>query len=129
MKKLAKKYQMFLKYIITAVISFLIDISFFALFNTYIRLDELPSTILARCISSPANFFLNKKKVFKSDEKTKIAIIKYFTLVIIQMFVSGILVEEICNFVSFNAIFIKMPVEIVLFICNFLIQKMLIFKK
>ncbi len=129
MIKLFKKYQTFIKYFGVAIFSFLIDVGFFMLFNTLIKINELPATILARCISSPINFILNRNQVFVSNVKISKSIGKYFSLVIVQMFISGIVVEELCNFVSFNAVFIKIPVEIILFIMNYLIQKFLIFKK
>lgn len=128
-KKLIKKYSIFLKYITASFLSFIIDISLFTSFNTFFKISELLSTIMARCISSPINFSLNKDKVFNSNVNIKLAIVKYFTIVIIQMFISGMVVESICNYVTFNAVFIKVPVEIILFVCNYLIQKLLIFKK
>ena len=129
MKKLLKKYGTFLKYIGISLLSFIIDISLFGSFNTFFKIDELPATILARVISSPINFLLNKKRVFKSNVKVLNASVKYFSLVIVQMFISGLVVDTICEYVTFNAVFIIVPVEIILFITNYLIQKYLIFKK
>ncbi len=129
MKSSLKKYGVFLKYFSVSILSFVIDITLFTSFNTFFKIDEFISTIMARVISSPINFLLNKQKVFKSDTKIKPALVKYFTLVVIQMFISGVLVDGICEYVTFNAVFIKVPVEICLFIINYLIQKYLIFKK
>ncbi len=132
MKELINKYSMFIKYIIVSCLSFIIDISFFNIFNFIFKsLDYriIISTILARIISSLINFMLNKDKVFKSNESTKVTIVKYYTLVIVQMLISAFVVNKLYKVLSINENFIKIPVEIILFICNYLIQKVLIFKR
>lgn len=128
-KEFIKKYNMFLKYIVVAGISFGIDILLFSLFNTFFSLNIIVATIMARVISSFINYLLNKDKVFKSDETTKSTIFKYYTLVVIQMLVSAFVVNNLYKIIHINATFIKVPVEFILFICNYLIQKILIFKR
>lgn len=128
-KKTYKKYETFLKYIFVAGISFVIDILFFNIFNNLISLSIILSTICARVISSFINYLLNRDKVFKSDEKKLKTVIKYYILVIIQMSVSAIFVDNLYKLVKINPTIIKIPVEFTLFICNYIIQKVLIFKK
>ena len=128
-KKIYKKYETFLKYIFVAGISFVIDILFFNIFNNLISLSIIISTICARVISSFINYLLNRDKVFKSDEKKLKTVIKYYILVIIQMSVSAIFVDNLYKLVKINPTIIKIPVEFTLFICNYIIQKVLIFKK
>ena len=128
-KKTYKKYETFLKYIFVAGISFVIDILFFNIFNNLISLSIIISTSCARVISSFINYLLNRDKVFKSDEKKLKTVIKYYILVIIQMSVSAIFVDNLYKLVKINPTIIKIPVEFTLFICNYIIQKVLIFKK
>lgn len=124
-----KKYEIFIKYILVAIISFLIDISIFTICNTLFNIKIVVATIIARVISSFINYLLNRDKVFKSDENKIKTVIKYYLLVIVQMFASAFLVDNIYNLINVNASFIKIPVELFLFICNYLIQKIFIFKK
>ena len=126
-----KKYETFIKYIFVAIISFLIDISIFTLFNKILDFDKkiILATIIARIVSSFINYLLNKDKVFKSNEGIIKTLIKYYSLVIIQMFLSAILVDSLYTLIKIDATLIKIPVEFILFICNYLIQKLLIFKK
>lgn len=128
-KKTYKKYETFLKYIFVAGISFVIDILFFNIFNNLISLSIIISTICARVISSFINYLLNRDKVFKSDENKLKTVIKYYILVIIQMSVSALFVDNLYKLVKINPTIIKIPVEFTLFICNYIIQKVLIFKK
>lgn len=126
--KLLKKYEMFLKYISVAIISFLIDISFFKLFLIIFNNNIILSTILARIISSFINYLLNRNKVFNSKEKVFNTIIKYYGLVVIQMLVSAFVVDNLYKLITINPVYIKVPVELFIFICNYLIQKIFIFK-
>ncbi len=128
-QKILKKYQMFLKYLIVAGLSFGIDIIFFTLFNTFFKISIVVATIMARVISSFINYLLNKNKVFESKVNTYQTIFKYYLLVIIQMSISALVVDNIHKFVTINPSFIKIPVELFLFVCNYLIQKFLIFRR
>lgn len=130
LKELIKKYEMFLKYIFVAGISFLIDITLFAFFNRMLNFsfNIILATILARIISSFINYLMNRDKVFKSTENKLKTAIKYYILVIIQMFISAFLVNNLYGLFKINATIIKVPVELFLFICNYIIQKLFIFK-
>ena len=130
LKELIKKYEMFLKYIFVAGISFLIDITLFAFFNRILNFsfNIILATILARIISSFINYLMNRDKVFKSTENKLKTAIKYYILVIIQMFISAFLVNNLYGLFKINATIIKVPVELFLFICNYIIQKLFIFK-
>ena len=63
-KSLINKYQTFIKYIISAGISYAIDLFAFTIFCFVFKTQEayiLIATILARVISSFINFLINKK--------------------------------------------------------------------
>lgn len=129
--ELLKKYETFIKYIFVAGISFVIDICLFTLFNSILNFKSkiIIATIIARVISSFINYLLNNGVVFKSDENKLKTAIKYYILVVIQMCISALLVDNLYKIIKVDATFIKIPVELILFICNYLIQKLLIFKR
>jgi len=128
-KDLFKKYETFIKYLIVAGISFIMDILFFNVFYIVFAKKIIIATILARVISSFINYLLNRNQVFKSAEKNSITIVKYYSLVVIQMLISALLVDNLYKLIKINATFIKVPVEVFLFICNYVIQKLFIFKR
>lgn len=126
-------YKLFLKYIISSVSSFIVDILLFSLFLKYmpeinigIITTIVISTILARIISSIYNFIINSKLVFKNKNKT--SILKYFILVIAQMFISAFIVSKLFDLFQINATVIKVVVDTIIFIINFVIQREFIFK-
>ena len=132
---LIKKYQTFIRYIFSAGISFAIDLSLFTVFSAILKnyiSDQaiFLATILARIISSLINYFLNRNTVFKMDQKNFdfTTLIKYYLLVIIQMLVSATVVYKLYQLLHINETLIKIPVEVVLFMMNYIIQKLFIFK-
>lgn len=64
----------------------------------------------------------------KKTEKT-ILFIAYFSLVIINITLSAILVDTISNFIPIYATFIKVVVDLLIFVINFFIQKKFIFNQ
>ncbi len=125
-------YKMFAKYIFSAISSFLIDIILFKfmliILNKWnITNQIIISTIIARIISAICNYKLNGKVVFKNIEKK--SFIKYVILVIVQMFMSAFLVEYINNVIKINPVIIKIVVDSVIFVVNFIIQREFVFKK
>lgn len=131
MIKLINKYMVFIKYIISAGISFGLDILLFTIFNILFKnissFSIIIATILARVISSCINFLINKNVVFNFKNNNITILIKYFGLVITQMFVSSFSVFYLYKLTSFNETIIKIFVDIVLFVINFFVQKKFIF--
>ena len=119
------------KYLFSAVSSFLIDLTLFTIFNIIFsflgNISIIISTIIARIISSLYNYFFNSKYVFCNY--SKISIIKYYILVVIQMLISASSVYLInLNFDSINDTIIKGIIDIVIFIINYIMQKTVVFK-
>ena len=131
-----KIYKLFMKYIISSLGSFIVDIILFSIFvkilpeihlinNTITTI--VIATIIARIISSLLNFTINSKVVFKNSTKT--SIIKYFVLVIIQMLVSAFAVSGLFKVLNIDSTVIKIIVDVIIFIVNFVVQREWIFKK
>ena len=126
--QITNKYDLvkIIKYIFSSGSSFFIDILLFTIFDYFFN-NILISTIIARIISSLYNYFINSRLVFKNY--TKSSIIKYYCLVIIQMFVSAFLVSMFSNiFIKTNDSIIKFFVDVFIFIINYFIQKEVVFK-
>ena len=124
-------FKVFFKYIISSFSSFIIDILLFTLFVALFKdkfIDYiLISTILARIISSSYNYLLNHKFVFKSQKNNRQTIFKYYTLVILQMALSGLLVTLLVDKLMINETIVKICVDTILFFISFFIQRKFIF--
>ena len=114
-----------------------VDISLFAIFVhifksvTYAGYIYI-ATVLARAISSFVNYLVNKNTVFKNKSNNKKEFVKslvgYYILVIINVAVSGVCVNFIAKSLSWNETLVKFLVDMVLFVCNYVIQREFIFK-
>ncbi len=126
-----RKNKTFIKYVFSAGSSFVLDLGLFTLFNYLFGMvmgyeSIIVATIVARILSSLYNFAINSKYVFK--QYSKVMLLKYYILVIIQMLVSSILVYFINKYlIDTFAVVIKFVVDIILFIINYFIQKTIIF--
>ena len=126
-KEIINKYRMILTYLVSAGLSFGIDIAFFSIFMLFNN-NIILNSYLARTVSSIINYILNKKFVFKSKEKTVKTAFSYFILVITNITISGLLVSIINNNTGINATIIKVVIDSLIFISNYFLQKYLIFK-
>ena len=68
-----------IRYGLSAVFCFLLDFAALALFETFIPLIAI-SALLARCISSPINYLINRIFVFKSNANKAASFISYIVL-------------------------------------------------
>jgi glycosyltransferase involved in cell wall biosynthesis len=133
-----KIYKIILHFIMSSLMSSVIDITAFGVLTSVILNDVeksnkiLFATILARVVSSMFNFMFNKKAVFKSDESFKKSFFKYYILCIIQMMTSYGLVyltSDILNLGNGFTTVSKGVIDTLLFFVSFRIQKAWVFKK
>ena len=124
-------YKLFGKYIFASLSAFVIDIILFNLFIVLVNNIEFSykivvATILARIISSLYNFKINAKMVFKNMNKN--SFIKYVILVLIQMMVSAFSVQFLSRVLPINTTVIKIIVDAIIFMVNFVVQREIVFK-
>lgn len=119
-------YKEFFTFILASLISAIIDITLFYIFS--LRLTIILSTILARILSGVCNFTLNKIVIFKVKKNTIKQSILYLILFLSQMLLSGILVN-ITSLLPLHIVFIKIIVDVILFIISYIIQSKYIFRQ
>lgn len=125
----------FFKFILASLSSFIVDIGAFSIFNRVFvggfnsksKIIWI-STILARIISGIFNYNINDKLVFSDKSMSKGKPIKYFVLWLVQMLISAFFVDYIFKQVSYEASFIKICVDTIIFLISFNIQNKYIFK-
>lgn len=135
-KSLFQKYQTFIKYIVSAGISFALDLAIFTIINLILKrtiaaYSIIIATITAKIISSIVNYHMNRNRVFNQSKDGKKrdskSFIQFALLVVIQTLVSSFSVFTIFNLTHYNETLIKIPVDCVLFIVNYFVQKIFIF--
>ena len=123
----------FLKYVFSSLSSSILDIVLFTLFCYVFKKENnnlyvVFSTIMARIFSAIYNYFINYKIVFRSQQKVRKTALKYCLLAIMQMGLSAILVTlgvHVINVVP--EVFIKIPIDFLIFFASYYIQQNYIF--
>lgn len=129
-----KIYSVFIKYSLSALVSFLIDIALFTLLVSLLR-SVLPvsyiivSTVVARVSSASFNYLSNRYLVFKA-KKRNTSVYKYSLLFGIEMFLSGAIVQGLILYTALETEWmVKIFVDIIIFCLGFFVQKNWVFKK
>ncbi len=138
-------YKVFLKFLLSSLSSFLIDIVLFYLLGLFFRLFisektqvnfyfltipliTLLRSVLSRLGSSLYNYTINKKHVFNSNTTDSDALIRYYLLCVCQLILSTVFVEYTFTFIGLRTIR-KCIVDTLLFVISFQIQREWVFKK
>jgi len=91
------------------------------------RWEILLSTFLARAVSSLVNYGVNKSRVFHA--KARGALWKYYLLCVVQLLCSAGLVDLLCGLTHGPEVLLKIPVDLVLFLLSFQIQRIWVFRE
>lgn len=137
-KDSARIYMVFGKFLFSSLSSSVLDLLLFHMSCTLYRPMDgkirfvsyiVAATVFARVISAVYNFLINYRVVFKSEEKLAVTAGKYFLLAVCQMMCSAFLVNIIYGIVGGTEVFVKMPVDILLFFISFVIQREFVYRK
>ena len=134
-KKLIKKYDEIIRYLIFGVLTTVVSLlTYYLLVYTVFdpsRALELQITnVIAWIVSVTFAYFTNRKYVFKTkDELSFKEAVKFYlsriTTLIIDMFMMYILVSVF----KFNDKIVKLIVQVVVVILNYVLSKFIVFKK
>ncbi len=128
-------YSFILGFWLSSTASAIIDLLLFYLLNKlcggiFGSFSVLISTVIARAVSSFANFTINRSQVFDFDGSSKKALLRYYALAIPQMLVSAGLVSLLSLVFSANPeikTVLKLLVDVVLFFISYRIQQTWVF--
>ena len=119
-------FKHLLTYIFSSGLSCVIDVSLYWLFLA-LGMHRAASNVIARVISSQVNYRMNKNIVFgKGGGRYSMA--KYYALCIVQGAISTGLVWWLPTVLPVSAGFVKIPVDIVLFVFSYMIQRDYVFR-
>ncbi len=135
-----KIYAVILKFMLSSLIASIIDILLFTLLNLCLAAAfgenesarVFTATAGARVVSSLVNYFVNKSRVFRSEQPIKRTVIRYYILCAAQLTLSFLLVNGLSMlFGTDKSIWqsvIKMVVDTGLFFLSFGIQREWVYK-
>ena len=124
------------RFAMSSGVSFLVDYGLFTLLNAVILTSmadggrELIATYGARVVSAVVNFLLNRNMVFRDQTDPRRSAVRYAILAVIQAAASAglvALIHRLTNSSSLMETFIKIPVDVGLFLLSYNIQKKWVF--
>ena len=121
-----------LKYLFSSCLAFGIDFVLHLFLDHVIPLGAAMEigAIIAWCVSSLTNFFMNRNFVFHSSAPLKTALPEYYSLAGIVFLLKSFVILEILTRLLFIPLFWAKPIaEVILFAGNYFIQKKFIFRK
>lgn len=131
-------YLVFGKFLFSSLSSSVLDLLLFQMFcMMFLSFGEdmhgisyiVAATVCARLISAVYNFLINYRVVFQSKGNLAVTAGKYLLLAVCQMFCSAFLVDALYGLTGGTEMFVKMPVDILLFLLSFVIQREFVYRR
>lgn len=123
-------YMIFGKFLFSSLSSSVVDLVLFSVFcylfkpMDWGRISYITaSTVGARILSAFYNYSLNYKVVFQSESSVGTSLPRYVLLALIQMGLSAFLVSRLYPHFGGTEVFVKVPVDVMLFFISFAIQR------
>lgn len=131
-----KIYGVILKFLMSSLLSSVLDIAAFAILSLICGSMEAGlklfiATVGARAISSLFNYTFNRRAVFDSSSSVKKSMLRYYILCVCQMMVSyGLLwgVTELLSLGEVLTVAAKVVIDTCLFVISFKLQRAWVFK-
>ncbi|MBQ8617435.1 MAG: bifunctional glycosyltransferase family 2/GtrA family protein [Clostridia bacterium] len=119
-------FKHLLTYLFSSGFSTVVDWALFLLGRCF-GLSLLVSYALARLVSSQVNYRINKTAVF-GGRGGKYSMVKYYALCVVQGAIGAGLVEYLPHVIGIAGEWLKIPVDILLFMLSYMIQRDYVFK-
>ena len=121
-------YACILKFACSSLICFGIDYVLFQLLRTFIPLTWV-SNLLARIVSASVNFTLNKKLVFKGNEKTLPAVLKYAALAVFIYLIDTAILTLLYEKLGWSRYVVKIISGLLGYLISFSVQGRIVYRK
>lgn len=130
---LYSKYKEVILYLVFGGLSFIVSICTYALFNVYLGINELIANILSWIITVLFAFLTNRIWVFDSPTSGVQDFLKqmaaFFGGRIITLVVEEVIILVFISILGFNSMIVKIVAQIIVILLNYIISKLIIFKK
>lgn len=118
-----------LKYLLVALSSYLIDYLCLRGFHATFVHSVSVAALLARCISAPVNFILNRVFVFRATTGRVASAAGYAALAGCVILAKMLLIKLFADILEIDLAIANLITEILLFLCNYFVQKLIIFRR
>lgn len=124
MKIYSVLFGSFPKYLLSSVLSYVIDYSLFGVLYYWVLGETVPSVAAARVVSAVFNFAVNKLYVFKGSGR-KYNLLSYALLAMVVLCINGLAMHVLVDVCHLPAFAVKLVVDGLLYVMNYFVQKKL----
>ncbi|ANZ99229.1 teichoic acid glycosylation protein [Carnobacterium divergens] len=133
MIKIFSKYQEPINYLVFGVLTTIVNIAVFYIFNSFFEINYLISNALSWIVSVVFAFYTNKYFVFRTKNRSIKDFIKELLLFIWFRLLSGV-IDMFLMYVMVSLMIIdqnisKLIVQVIIVVLNYVFSKVFIFKK
>lgn len=128
-----KKYKEMLLYLFFGGLSFIVSISTYAGFNVGMGINELVANVLSWIITVLFAFLTNRVWVFQSPTNGVSEFMKqmfaFYSGRVITLIIEEVILLVFITWLGFNSMVIKVIAQVIVILLNYVISKLVIFKK
>ncbi|MDX8046774.1 GtrA family protein [Gracilibacillus sp. S3-1-1] len=132
LKKIYIKYQEIFRYILFGVLTTVVNITVFILFDTVFNIPYLIANAISIIVAILFAFFTNKKYVFRTESPTFKIVFKEFYLFVGLRLISGLFdmlsMWIFVDLMNLETNFSKILTQFIIVISNYIFSKLYIFK-
>ena len=134
MKRIFDKYGEIIRYLIIGALTTLVSLIIYygltiTILNAKKALELQIANIISWICAVTFAYFTNKYYVFKDIGKDKTGIVKFFLSRILTLLLDMLLMYILVTKLSFNDRIIKVIVQVIVIIGNYILSKLFVFKK
>lgn len=132
---LIKKYEEFIRYIIIGVLTTVVSLLtyyllVYTIFNPNIPFELQITNIISWIVSVTFAYFTNRTFVFKSEYKTNFKeVMEFYLSRISTLLLEMLLMFLFVTILHFNDKIIKLVVQVIVILANYVLSKFVVFKK
>lgn len=127
------KYKEALLYLFFGGTAFFLNLGLFFAINKFFHINELVNNIICWTVCVLFQYFTNKIWVFDGHVETVKAFIKqllsFFGGRLFTLLVEELIIAVFITWLGFNTVVVKLVAQIVVIILNYVISKLIVFKK
>ena len=135
MKELLKKNEEIIRYLIIGILTTIVSLTtyyvlVYTVFNPNVPLELQITNLISWITAVTFAYFTNKKYVFKQKEKTSLKqVITFYLSRVSTLIIDMLLMYIFVSRLNFSDKIIKLFVQVIVTILNYILSKFIVFKK
>jgi putative flippase GtrA len=129
MIKLYKKYEEVIMYLIMGALTTIVNIVSYYIFTRLFKIDYQVSNVMSWVVAVLFAFITNKIYVFKSKGDIKSEFIEFIKYRVGTLVLEVILFKVMLDMLNINDLIVKIVINIIVIVLNYIFSKLFIFKE